>query len=224
MQGATFSISEAVWAAGDFRKKVVDAPQRERSLIRVRIKKDNVAGVKLPVFSLYRIQGTDNELDTLGITGGGRQITKSREKFTQLLEGLIKLGSLQTSFITLDEAIKVTNRRVNALDNVVIPKIINTVSYITSELDEIEKEEFFRLKKVLKVKARKIQEEEEEEKIRLAEMLEEEAKTGGNSKHHTTSSTNSNIHNGPGAVPTTTTAVPKAMTSSDPFDDNDIVV
>ena len=47
----------------------------------------------------------------------------------------------------LDEAIKVTNRRVNALDTVVIPRITNTVAYIKSELDELEREEFFRLKR-----------------------------------------------------------------------------
>jgi V-type H+-transporting ATPase subunit D len=149
MQGATFSISEAAWAAGDFRKRVIEAPQRTHSLVRVIVKKDNVAGVKLPVFSIHKIAGDDTQLDSLGLGGGGRQIASARDRFTHLLEGLIKLGSLQTSFITLDEAIKVTNRRVNALDNVVIPSIVNTVSYITSELDEIEKEEFFRLKKVL---------------------------------------------------------------------------
>lgn len=149
MQGATFSISEAAWAAGDFRKRVIEAPQRTHSLVRVVVKKDNVAGVKLPVFSIHKIAGDDTQLDSLGLGGGGRQIASARDRFTHLLEGLIKLGSLQTSFITLDEAIKVTNRRVNALDNVVIPSIVNTVSYITSELDEIEKEEFFRLKKVL---------------------------------------------------------------------------
>jgi hypothetical protein len=128
---------------------VIEAPQRTHSLVRVVVKKDNVAGVKLPVFSIHKIAGDDTQLDSLGLGGGGRQIASARDRFTHLLEGLIKLGSLQTSFITLDEAIKVTNRRVNALDNVVIPSIVNTVSYITSELDEIEKEEFFRLKKVL---------------------------------------------------------------------------
>ena len=56
----------------------------------------------------------------------------------------------QTSFLALDEAIKVTNRRVNALDNVVIPRTKNTIKYIESELDELEREDIFRIKKVNK--------------------------------------------------------------------------
>ena len=36
----------------------------------------------------------------------------------------------------------------NALENVVTPRLENTVSYIKGELDELEREEFFRLKKV----------------------------------------------------------------------------
>ena len=152
MQGATFCISEAMWAAGDFRKHVVEAPQRERALVTVKVRLDNVAGVKLPVFTLQKAAGATVELETLGLAGGGRQIAKAKDKFTALLELLVKLGSLQTSFITLDEAIKVTNRRVNALDNVVIPSFTATIAYVTSELDEIEKEEFSRLKKVLEVR------------------------------------------------------------------------
>ena len=51
-----------------------------------------------------------------------------------------RLASLQTSFVTLDEALKVTNRRVNALENVTIPKIEGVLSYIARELDELERE------------------------------------------------------------------------------------
>jgi V-type H+-transporting ATPase subunit D len=59
-----------------------------------------------------------------------------------------RLASLQTSFVTLDEALKVTNRRVNALENVTIPKIEGTLAYIGRELDELEREDFTRLKLV----------------------------------------------------------------------------
>jgi V-type H+-transporting ATPase subunit D len=39
--------------------------------------------------------------------------------------------------MTLDEVIKLTNRRVNAIEHVIIPRISNTISYIIDELDEL---------------------------------------------------------------------------------------
>jgi V-type H+-transporting ATPase subunit D len=44
----------------------------------------------------------------------------------------------------LDDVIKITNRRVNAIEHVIIPKIENTIRFITSELDEMDREEFYR--------------------------------------------------------------------------------
>merc|ERR1719489_137543 len=51
-------------------------------------------------------------------------------------------------FITLDIVVKTTNRRVNAIEHVIIPKYERTLAYIISELDELEREEFYRLKKI----------------------------------------------------------------------------
>jgi V-type H+-transporting ATPase subunit D len=67
----------------------------------------------------------------------------------------VEIATLQTKFITLDEVIKVTNRRVNALEFVVIPRIEFTINYIDKELDEESREDFFRLKRVTDNKKKK---------------------------------------------------------------------
>jgi len=50
---------------------------------------DNVAGVKLPVFTKYET-GAAADNQSLGLVGGGKKIQNVREKFTDLLEKLIK--------------------------------------------------------------------------------------------------------------------------------------
>jgi V-type H+-transporting ATPase subunit D len=72
----------------------------------------------------------------------------------------------------MDEALKVTNRRVNALENVTIPKIETILADINRELDELEREDFTRLKKVQSKKTEKIKEEEDA-------MAEKVASAGG---------------------------------------------
>lgn len=56
------------------------------------------------------------------------------QAYIKAIELLIDLASLQTAFLTLDQAIKATNRRVNALDNVVKPRLENTIAYIKARL------------------------------------------------------------------------------------------
>lgn len=88
------------------------------------------------------------------------QLQKLKRNYGEAIKSLIELATLQTSFVILDDVIKVTNRRVNAIEHVIIPKITRTITYIISELDEMEREEFYRLKKVQEKKkqARLIQE------------------------------------------------------------------
>jgi len=71
---------------------------------------------------------------------------KAKERYTKYLILLVSVASLQAQFVTIERVIKVTNRRVNALEFVVIPKIEETIKWIEDELDEIEREDFYRLK------------------------------------------------------------------------------
>ncbi|KAL7487959.1 hypothetical protein ACHAW6_013548 [Cyclotella cf. meneghiniana] len=168
---AFFSLTQAEYAAGNFKQKVSEGSMTAR--VRVGAGIDNVAGVKLPVFTYYETgAATDNA--SLGLVGGGKKIQIVREKYSALLQNLIKLASLQTSFVTLDEAMKVTNRRVNALENVTIPKIERVLDYISRELDELEREDFTRLKLVQSKKESDLKEEK-----RLKDLAVAEAKKAG---------------------------------------------
>jgi V-type H+-transporting ATPase subunit D len=145
MRDAAFSHTGAVWAVGDFNDQVIENVRT--ASWRVRTEVVNVAGVKIPDLQKYQDEAGD-EKAMVGLAKGGEKVAQCRERFAEALEGLVRLASLQASLKTLDEALKVTNRRVNALDFVIIPRLNNTITYIMRELDELEREEFYRLKKV----------------------------------------------------------------------------
>ena len=81
-----------------------------------------------------------------GLARGGEQLAKLKRNHAKEL--LLELASLQTSFVPLDEAIKIINRCANAIEHVIIPQIEYAIAYIIRELDERETEEFCRLKKM----------------------------------------------------------------------------
>lgn len=162
MKASAFALTEAKYTAGENIKHIV-RENVDSATIRVRAKQDNVAGVKLPKFEYFSEAGSGGEGSTgrsnvlTGLARGGQQIQLCRSAYIKAIEVLVELASLQTSFLTLDEAIKATNRRVNALENVVKPRLENTISYIKGELDELEREDFFRLKKIQSYKKRELE-------------------------------------------------------------------
>eukprot|EP00698_Gefionella_okellyi_P005756 TRINITY_DN15214_c0_g1_i1.p1 TRINITY_DN15214_c0_g1~~TRINITY_DN15214_c0_g1_i1.p1 ORF type:complete len:271 (-),score=69.43 TRINITY_DN15214_c0_g1_i1:32-844(-) len=157
LKSASFTIAEARMMAGDFGPMVVENVQTAR--VKVKTNVDNVAGVMIPNFEKV-IEGTEAEKDLTGMAKGGQQINSCRTAYMKALETLITLASLQTAFVTLDEVITLTNRRVNAIQHVVQPRLENTIDYIKSELDELEREEFFRLKKIQGKKKDRVREKE----------------------------------------------------------------
>ena len=99
-------------------------------------------GVLLPVLE-HHPERTDS-YERTGLARRGEQQAKLKRNYAKEL--LLELASLQTSFVPLDEAIKIINRCVNVIEHVIIPQIEYTIAYIITELDE--REEFCRLKKV----------------------------------------------------------------------------
>ncbi|KAG7022986.1 V-type proton ATPase subunit D, partial [Cucurbita argyrosperma subsp. argyrosperma] len=170
MKTSAFSLTEAKYVAGDNIKHIV-LENVQSAAIKIRSRQENIAGVKLPKFEHYSDGETKNDLT--GLARGGQQIQLCRGAYVKAIEVLVELASLQTSFLTLDEAIKTTNRRVNALENVVKPRIENTISYIKGELDELEREDFFRLKKIQGYKRREIERQRINAKLYAEEQLAE---------------------------------------------------
>ncbi|KAG0499568.1 hypothetical protein HPP92_004259 [Vanilla planifolia] len=147
MRAASFALTEAKYAAGENINNIVLESVRSAS-VRIRSRQENVDGVRLPKFEHIIDSAGDSKSSLTGLARGGQQIQACRVAHVKAIEVLVQLASLQTSFLTLDEAIKTTNRKVNALENVIKPRLENTINYIKGELDELEREDFFRLKKI----------------------------------------------------------------------------
>lgn len=70
------------------------------------------------------------------------------EKFYQALPLIIRVAELESALLRIVEEIKRTQQRVNALEQFLIPQYAATVSMIASVLEERDREEFVRIKKV----------------------------------------------------------------------------
>lgn len=175
LKDAAFSLAKAQWAnAGDEITSTV-LERAKRPSITCKLTADNVAGVKLPVFKMMHDPTKDTAVQTLGVAHGGAVISACRETYFKAVMALIKLASLQTAFQTLDEEIKMTSRRVNALEYVIIPRIENTIADIIQELDEMARDELIAIKKVVeKKKEKKAREKAEKD----AEEAAKAARTG----------------------------------------------
>ncbi|OLL23679.1 V-type proton ATPase subunit D [Neolecta irregularis DAH-3] len=143
LQIASFSLAEVSFAIGtDISFQIIQSVRQ--AAFRIKSKQENISGVFLPAFE-SDLRGDINDFGMAGLGRGGQQIFKAREIYTKAVQALVELASLQTQFVILDEVIKVTNRRVNAIEYVIIPRTENTIKYINSELDELDREDFYRV-------------------------------------------------------------------------------
>lgn len=140
IENAYFLLSRAEFYGGDMRMALQQAKSRPLS---VKIGLEGVAGLIIPS---YRIPEAITPMFFMG--SSGKLLGDTQAQFSKCLSLLVEMASLQASFEMLDQMVLATNRRVNALEHVLIPKLENTIMYVQSELDEQDREEFFRLKKV----------------------------------------------------------------------------
>lgn len=146
LRDANLSMAELNFVSGQSNLDYAIREAAQLAQWRVRARVENVAGVLLPSFEVH-LEGS-NPCELVALGRGGQQVHRCKEQFGKALSELVQLASLQTAFFLLDETIRVTNRRVNALEHVAIPRMEGIINFITSELDEQGREEFYRLKKV----------------------------------------------------------------------------
>lgn len=81
-----------------------------------------------------------------GLNFTGLKLDEAYEKFNALKRLLVEYAALDGSISRLKEAAVKTGKRSNALGNIVIPKFTSQIKFISSSLEEKEREEFARLK------------------------------------------------------------------------------
>lgn len=85
-----------------------------------------------------------------GLIGVSSRIEETAERFESYLDVVIEIAAIETKLKRLAAEIQKTRRRVNALDQVVVPELTEQLKFITAALDERGREDLFRLKKVKK--------------------------------------------------------------------------
>ncbi len=118
------------------------------------IKGKNIMGVPVPIIEKKRFVKSllDRGYSILGVSG---RIDETAEKFEAELDLIITLAETETSLRRLGNEIQMTRRRVNALEQVLIPELKRQAKYIEITIDERDREDLYRLKKVKKIIERK---------------------------------------------------------------------
>ncbi len=124
----------------------------------------NIMGVPVPILEKKKIsKGTfERGYSVLGVSG---RIDEVAEKFEKEMDLIIKLAETETALRRIGEEIQMNRRRVNALEQVVIPDLRKTAKKIKIAIEEREREDLFRLKKVKKIINRRKEEEKVKEEI-----------------------------------------------------------
>lgn len=113
---------------------------------KIEIDKDHVFGVEIPKINFTESEGKRE----YSLMNTSAKLDDSVEEFSEIFLRVLKLAEAEEAMRRLGEEIKSTKRRVNALEHVMIPKLKNTQRYIKDHLEEMERENFFRLKMVKK--------------------------------------------------------------------------
>lgn len=111
----------------------------------------SVMGVEIPKV-IYKEQPIKPTYD---FASSNSRVDEAYIQFAKVKSMTLKLAEIDSSACRLANAIRKTQKRANALKNIVIPNYEVTIKFISDALEEKEREEFSRLKVIKAQKANK---------------------------------------------------------------------
>lgn len=105
----------------------------------------NVIGVALPYL---QVKITPLETAPYNLIETSAKLDEATLRMVEAVKAVAELSGAEAAVKKLAEAIASTKRRVNSLEYVIIPRMLNTIRYIEMHLQEREREDFFRLKRI----------------------------------------------------------------------------
>ncbi|MDG6257659.1 MAG: V-type ATP synthase subunit D [Methanomicrobiaceae archaeon] len=111
------------------------------------LKKKNIMGVVVPDIESQAVRKTLAERG-YGVLGTTSVIDETATAFEELVDAIINAAQMETTMKRLLDEIESTKRRVNALEFKVIPELKEAGDFIKMRLDEMERDELVRLKKI----------------------------------------------------------------------------
>ena len=143
MRALAIDGPEAVASAGLASRRPIELETTER----------NIWGTKIVEVSTDYVPRTAEERPFTTV-GASARIAETAERFEAVLELILRVAPLDRKLGRLAEEIRRTSRRVNALEQRLLPELSEQVQYIRGVLDQREREDVFRLKHLKRLRAR----------------------------------------------------------------------
>ena len=141
--------SHFILASSVMKKEALDeallAPKQEAYL---EVSSRNVMSVDIPVFSVTTRTADTADIYSYGFAFTSFELDDAVLRLSELLPVMIRLAEVEKSTQLLSAEIEKTRRRVNALEHVMIPRLQETIRFITMKLEENERSSRTRLMKV----------------------------------------------------------------------------
>ena len=113
----------------------------------IQLRSKNVMGLVVPEIEATSLRATSDNRG-YGVIGTSTYIDEAAKAFEDLTETVIKAAEIETTMKRLLDEIEKTKRRVNALEYKVIPELKESAAFIQLRLEEMERENIFRLKRI----------------------------------------------------------------------------